>query len=407
MILTNDRISGFTSKPDFFIEVDHHQGFKNKQIVGGDVFLHHKIKEENRIISVLSDGLGSGIKANVLATLTSTMAINFISNSKDIRQTAETIMKTLPVCKVRKISYSTFTIADVDNFGNTRIIEYDNPPFVLIRENRIVKLQSKLIRLRYQKYKENILKYSEFQAQMGDRIIFFSDGVSQSGMGTKITPLGWGNEKIEEYLLNLIKNNNTISARELAKNVVSKAYANDSYKPKDDITCGVIYFRKPRKLMVLTGPPIAKEKDKDIADLIGNFDGKKVICGGTTAKIISRELDKKISVDLRDYDPEIPPCSQMEGIDLVTEGTITIGKLLEALEDDGKQIDLTKKNAVAKLLNHILDSDIIHFVVGTKINEAHQDPNIPVELGLRRNLIKNIVKILEERYLKDTRLQFV
>ncbi|MDP4173450.1 MAG: SpoIIE family protein phosphatase [Bacteroidota bacterium] len=401
MISTNEM------KSNCFIEVDYHQGFKNKQIVGGDVFLHHKIKEENRIIAVLSDGLGSGIKANVLATLTSTMAINFISNSKDICDTAETIMKTLPVCKVRKISYSTFTIVDVDNIGNTRIIEYDNPPFILIRNNRIVKVETKLLKLRYNRYKENVLKYSEFSSQMGDRIIFFSDGVSQSGMGTKVMPLGWGTEKVEEYALSLIKNNPEISARDLAHNIVSKAYANDSYKPKDDITCGVIYFRKPRKLMVLSGPPISKEKDKEIAEMINNFDGKKIICGGTTAKIIARELNKTISVDLNDYDPEIPPCSTIEGIDLVTEGTITIGKLLEALESDIRQIDYNRKNAVLSLINYLHDSDIIYFVVGTKINEAHQDPNIPVELGLRRNLIKNIVKILEEKFLKETKLQFL
>jgi hypothetical protein len=158
--------------------------------------------------------------------------------------------------------------------------------------------------------------------------------------------------------------------------------------------------------MVVTGPPVAKEKDREMAEMIDRFDGEKVICGGTTAKIISRELNRSVSIDLQEHDPEIPPCCKMPGIDLVTEGTITIGKLLEVLESN-TQDEYRRDNAVSKLLNALMNSDVIHFVVGTKINEAHQDPNIPVELGLRRNLIKNIVRLLEEKYLKETKLQFI
>lgn len=389
-----------------FVEVDYHQGFKYQQIVGGDVFLSHKIKEEDRTISVLSDGLGSGVKANVLATLTATMAVNFISNYKDVKKTAETIMRTLPVCKTRKISYSTFTIVDIEGLGKTRIIEYDNPPFIIIRDGRLLTNEVIPLKLDYKKYKENILNYTEFKPKLGDRIIFFSDGVSQSGIGTKKYPLGWGTDDVENYILSLVKNNPEISARELSQCIVNKAYANDSYKPKDDITCGVIYFRKPRKLLVLTGPPVSKEKDKELAEMINKFNGKRIICGGTTAKIVARELNKKIQIDLNDHDPEIPPGCRMDGIDLVTEGTITISKVLESLEQNSSYVK-ANRNAAAKLIDYILDSDVIQFVVGTKINEAHQDPNIPQELGIRRNLIKNIVKLLEEKYLKEIKLQFV
>jgi len=140
--------------------------------------------------------------------------------------------------------------------------------------------------------------------------------------------------------------------------------------------------------------------DKDL------FNGKKIICGGTTAKIVSRELDRKVTVDLNDYDPEIPPCCIMEGIDLVTEGTITLSKILELLEKNVNPNSI-KQNAAAKVLNQLLNSDIINFVVGTKINEAHQDPTIPFELGIRKNLINKLVKVLEEKYLKETKVQFV
>jgi hypothetical protein len=389
-----------------FIESEYYQLYKNKQQVCGDVFLQHKVKDQDRIISVLSDGLGSGIKANVLATLTATMAINFISNSKEIRSTAETIMRTLPVCKVRKISYSTFTIVDIDKNGLTKIIEYDTPPFLLIRNNCQVKVNNTKIELKYHKNKEDVLNYSEFTAQMGDRIIFFSDGVSQAGMGTRRMPLGWGDDSIAEYVLNAIAKNNDVSARELARDIAVRANFNDGYKAKDDITASVIYFRQPRKLMLLTGPPFSPLKDTQISKEIDSFDGKKVICGGTTAKIVSRELNRPVHVDISRMDENVPPCCTMPGIDLITEGTYTLGKVMELLENDTYN-SYTDDNGVSKLCNYLLNSDIIYFIVGTRINQAHQDPNIPVELGIRRNLIKNITRLLEEKFLKEIRLQYL
>ncbi len=394
------------NKNGYFIEVDSYQGYKHNQLVGGDVFLSTKIKEENRIVSVLSDGLGSGIKASVLATLTATMASRFIVNYIDIKKSAQIIMKTLPVCKERKISYSTFSIVDIESDEHIRIIEYDNPPYILLRESRIMDVDKNLIKVKPRRKKESQLYFSNFKAEMGDRIILLSDGVTQSGMGTPTMPLGWGISELRMFVEQIISENKTISARELAKRIVKKAMANDSFRCKDDITCGVIYFRKPRNIMVMTGPPISKDKDKDLAAMIDTFDGKKVICGGTTANIVARELKRDIKVNLRDIDPEIPPPASMHGIDLITEGIITLGKVAELLEMGVKQ-DSQDGNAAQKLVYSLLNSDIVNFVVGTKINEVHQDPNMPVELEIRRNVVKKIIKLLEEKYLKEAHLQFI
>lgn len=389
-----------------FIETDYHQSFKYSQLVGGDVFLSKKISEDNRIISVLSDGLGSGIKANVLATLTSTMAVSFISNSRDITGTAETIMRTLPVCKVRKISYSTFTIADIDNELNVRIIEYDNPPFVLLRKGKVIIPERQTHKLAYRKNKSNSLFYSEFTARPEDRIIFFTDGVSQAGIGSRQYPEGWGTENAFRYLLRLIAEKPGISARQTAEALVNKACAIDSYRPKDDITCAAIYFRKPRKLMIATGPPHLPENDTLMASIIESFEGRKIICGGSTANLIARELHRDLQTDASDRDREIPPCSIMDGIDLVTEGSVTLEKILSTLKE-GTHNQILRYNAVKRAVDLLLDSDVIHFIVGTTINEAHQDPDLPVELGLRRNLIKKLAGVLEERYLKKTFIRYI
>jgi hypothetical protein len=387
-----------------FIDVDFCRQAKAGQVVAGDVFLSRKIKEEGRIITVLSDGLGSGVKAGVLANLTATMALRYTSAFVDVRQSAKTIMDTLPVCEKRKISYSTFTIVDLDEDGKTRVIEHGNPPLVLLRGQTPVPIERASLTL--ETWKDRVIHYSEFDTQLGDRIVFFSDGVSQSGLGRVGLPLGWGQDRVTDFLQQQISTENEISSRELSRKLVAEALTNDGRAAKDDITCGAIYYRRPRRLLVITGPPFSKERDGELAELVLNFDGRKVICGGTTAGIISRLLARPVTMNLSQLDPEIPPAAAMTGVDIVTEGTITLAKVAEMLER-GNVGEPARKNPATDLASLMLQSDIVEFVVGTRINEAHQDPNIPVELDLRRNIIRKIAMLLETRYLKESQVRHI
>ena len=386
-----------------FIDVDFCRQAKAGQVVAGDVFLSRKIKEEGRIITVLSDGLGSGVKAGMLANLTATMALRYTSAFVDVRQSAKTIMDTLPVCEQRKISYSTFTIVDLDADGKTRVIEHGNPPLVLLRGQTPVPIERASLTL--ETWKDRVIHYSEFDTQLGDRIVFFSDGVSQSGLGRAGLPLGWGQDRVIDFLQRQISAENEISSRELSRKLVAEALANDGRAAKDDLTCGTIYYRRPRRLLVITGPPFSKERDGELAELVQTFDGRKAICGGTTASIVSRLLGRPVTMDLKNLDPEIPPPAVMEGVDLVTEGTVTLAKVAEILER-GNPSEAVRKNPATDLVSLMLQSDIVEFIVGTRINEAHQDPNIPVDLDLRRNIVRKISVLLETRYLKEARLQF-
>jgi hypothetical protein len=387
-----------------FIDVDFCRQAKHGQRVAGDVFLSRKIKEEGRIISVLSDGLGSGVKAGVLANLTATMALRYATAFVDVRISAKTIMDTLPVCEKRRISYSTFTIVDLDEDGKTRVIEHGNPLLLLLRGQSPVPIQRTSLTL--EAWKDRVIRYSEFDTQLGDRIVFFSDGVSQSGLGHSGLPLGWGAERVSEYLGRQVASENQISSRELSRNLVAESLINDGGQAKDDITCATIYYRCPRRLLVITGPPFDRDRDGGLAHLVQTFNGRKVICGGTTAGIVSRLLGRPLTMDLAQVDPEFPPPAAMEGVDLVTEGTVTLAKVAEILER-GDPVEPKRNNPAHQLVLLMLQSDIVQFVVGTRINEAHQDPNLPVELDLRRNIIRKIALLLETRHLKETRLQFV
>lgn len=388
-----------------FIEVDFCQQAKRGQLISGDVFVSEKVKQEGRIVSVLSDGLGSGVKASVLATMTATMALKFAASAMDIRSSAEIIMDTLPICSVRKISYSTFTVVDMASTGETRIIEHGNPPFLLVRPDGELKVSK--TELRPMRWEDRVISFSTFDVQREDRIIFFSDGITQAGMGEFRTPLGWGLQNVEKFVREKIERYPHISARELSRLLVEKAEEVDGLSAKDDITCGVVYFRSPRKLLVMTGAPFNRAHDQDLAKMAERTSGRKVICGGTTANIIARLLNREIQIDMRQHlDPKVPPSARMEGFELVTEGTLTLGEVLRLLEE-GFAPENMRSNAAVRLANMLLDSDIVKFAVGTRINEAHQDPNIPVELDLRRNIVKRIARVLESKHMKRVLIQYL
>lgn len=391
---------------DFYIEVNSQQRNHDGEKICGDVFLYRYIKEEDRVIAVLSDGMGHGVKANILATLTSTMALNFTREHKEVDTIAEIIMNTLPVCSERKIAYSTFTIIDIESSGKTNILEYDNPPAIILRGNKEFDPSWKKVVLEKGKHAGKVLQTCTFIPEKEDRIVFCSDGVSQSGMGSEEYPFGWERENIVTYASRLITGESSISANMLAAKIVTTAHKNDSYKARDDISCAVIYFREPRKLLICTGPPYEKEKDIELASKVKNYEGKVIICGGTTADIVGRELNRKIVDELVFEDPELPPESFLEGIDLVTEGILTLQKVNEILKTFSNSVH-PGKGPADKIVKLLMESDEIHFIIGTRINIAHQDPTLPVELEIRRTVVKRIARLLEEKWLKKITFEYI
>jgi hypothetical protein len=377
------------------------------EAVCGNDFLFERIATENRHLAVLSDGLGSGIKANLLATMTTTMALRFIRSNMEVLQSAEMIMDTLPVCEIRKISYATFTIFDLQLGGKSRVIEMENPPFIHLRNNNDLKIERHdLIPERRMLRK---VQLSEIHVIIGDRLIAFSDGVTQAGLGRKNYKFGWKREGVLACVKSQIENIPDISALELSKAVVSAARnCNENNACIDDMSCMVIYLRQPRKLRLLTGPPFYEESDTAYAELVRDFDGKKILCGGTTAKIISRELNRPIKFNNKllskgEYLP--PPPSDIYGIDLVTEGILTLTDVVQRIEK-GNALATPLPLASQKMVQLFRNSDEIELIVGSKVNEAHQDPNLPIDLEIRRNIVKRLKTVLEEKYRKRVSIRY-
>ncbi|MDG5799857.1 SpoIIE family protein phosphatase [Marinilabiliaceae bacterium ANBcel2] len=387
---------------DIFCEKVNHHG----EMVCGDVFLSRRYKEEGRTIIVLSDGMGSGIKANVLASITASMALNFTLEHREVCKSAKIIMDTLPVCSQRGTSYSTFTIVDIEDDGYTTIVEYDNPGSVILREDTFFDPGWEKIPLESEKYKNKHIKTCSFYGKKEDRILFWSDGVVQAGMGSKKYPYGWGRDAVLKVLPEIITGNPAISSSKLARRIVSTALRLDGGDAKDDTSAAVVYFREPRKLLLVSGPPFNDKTDHSFAKKVERFDGKKIIAGGTTAQIIARELSLHFEQHTNRVDSDLPPISYIQGIDLVTEGILTLSKVLSSLEEMKSDTRL-KYGAADQIVRLFIESDRIHIINGTRINMAHQDPELPFELEMRKSIIKRLVTVLESKFLKEVTVEYV
>lgn len=386
-----------------FVDIDCTQQKKYNQNTFGDYFLSKRYPEEGRLIAVLSDGLGSGIKANILACMTSTMLLKFVEAGTNIRKACETVMNSLPVCQVRKISYSTFSAIDLNEDGETMIVEEGNPEFIWVRNYEIMTPECKIITSKT--FSNRHMHIYKIKLEKGDRLIFCSDGVTQSGLGSPALRLGLRRDGLINILLEKLQKEPDISSTKLSKYIVNCAENIETdRKAKDDISACVIYCREPRKSLVFTGPPYHSNKDKDYAQIFDEFEGKKAICGGTTANLLSRELKKPIKNNLLNCNGNLPACSQMEGVDLVTEGILTLTKACEYLENN---ISPHLDDPAGQLIRFFLDSDWIIFMVGAKINQAHYDPNLPIEIEIRKNIVKKLANLLENKYIKKIAIQYM
>ncbi len=391
----------------YHVEIGTYQINHSGEKICGDIFLSTRIPEENRVLAVLSDGMGHGVKANVLATLTATIAMNLSEEHKKATTIAEKIMKVLPVCSERHISYATYTIADISlDEDAVSILEYDNPKTIIIRGKRIYEPNWEKVQIENTNDKrEQDLRAAKYTPQLEDRMIICSDGITMSGLGMGLV-MGWGRNDLIEYVKKQIESNPTISARKLSEKIVKKASANDLHNPKDDLTCSVIYFRQPRRTLLCTGPPFSMDKDGEFAQKFKTFTGRKIISGATTSEILARELRRSL-VDEAIIDDTLPPSSKMEGVDLVTEGVLTLSKtisILETLKNPAFQLGKGPADQICQIL---LDSDEINILVGTKINESHHDPSLPVVIEIRRNLIQRLQKVLCDKYLKVVKIEYM
>ena len=382
------------SKMDLFIDVAYDSLIKKDEELCGDRV--EIIRLEDSTIIVMADGLGSGVKANILASLTAKIASTMLKEGADIYETVDTIVNTLPVCKVRNIAYCTFTLMKIYNDGRAYIAEYDNPPFFLIRNNKGIEMEKKESIINEKKVVE-----SQFTLQEGDVLTVVSDGCIHAGIGN-ILNLGWSWDNVQNYLIRNTQCRR--SAKNIAKDLIQVCWDLYGGKPGDDTTVVCVKARKPEVIDLFTGPPKDERNDSYVIKEFMSGTGKKIICGGTTSNIASRELGRELKVNLDFYDKDVPPTATMEGIDLITEGVLTLSKAIEKLSNyeasfaaEENYCDLEGQDGASRLVKMLIE-DCTHFNlwVGKAINPAHQNPNFPIDLSIKLKLVDQLVEYMKK-----------
>lgn len=349
--------------------------------------------DESTKILVLADGLGSGVKANILSTLTSKMLSSMIAGDISIKECIRCIANTLPVCKVRKVAYSTFTIIKIKDNRFVDIYNFDNPEPFLVHNGKIMELS----------YSSTVIDnktiyHAKYEASPYDTFFLMSDGVKYAGVGESLN-FGWDMPQIKDFI-GLIYRQET-SAKALATELANQCNELYNFRPGDDTTVAVVRIRERKQVNLLFGPPTNKEDDETMLSLFFAKEGAHIVSGGTTGNIVSRYLNKRISLETGYLDKDIPPIGYIEGVDLVTEGVITINKVLEYannyLDKNSEYIDWNYKQDGASLIAQYLFeyATDINFFVGCAVNNAHQGEETGINFTTKMHLIDDLASKLK------------
>ena len=349
---------------------------------------------ENSTVIVLADGLGSGVKASILSTLTSKIISTMMAEGLSLEDCVETIAATLPICSVRHVAYSTFTIIHLINNETAEIIQYDNPHVILLRGGKNFKYPKTELNIGGKKIYKSVVQLCE-----DDIFVAMSDGCPHAGIGLAYN-FGWKREDIIDFV-------ETVSVAGYTAKTLSTILIDECYKlyggePGDDATACIVRIRKREPMNLLFGPPSNRDDCERMMSLFFSKEGKHIVCGGTTSSIVAKYLKKPLRTSLNYEQSDIPPIAEIEGVDLVTEGVITINRVLtyakDYLADNEKYTQWSCKRDGASLICRLLfeEATDINFFVGRAVNPAHQNPDLPINFNIKMNLAAELSDCLKK-----------
>ena len=351
-------------------------------------------QNDNSSVIVLADGLGSGVKASILSTLTSKIISTMMAEGLPLEECVSTIAATLPICSVRGVAYSTFTIIHIINNDTAELIQYDNPLVILLRDCVNYDYPKSELNIDGKKIYKSVIKLQE-----NDIFIAMSDGCPHAGIGLAYN-FGWKREDIIDFMETFAPVGYT--AKTLSTLLVDECDKQYGFKPGDDATACVVRIRKREPMNILFGPPRNPDDCNRMMSLFFSKEGKHIVCGGTTSSIAAKYLNKPLKASLNFVKSDVPPTAEIEGVDLVTEGVITINKVIEYAKDTLDKNELYSVWSVgrdgASMICRMLfeEATDINFYVGRAVNPAHQNPDLPINFNIKMNLVEELSACLKQ-----------
>ena len=367
----------------------NHEG---EQLCGDHVDIVEQ--DENSTVIVLADGLGSGVKASILSTLPSKIISTMMAEGLALEECVSTIAATLPICSVRGVAYSTFTRIHIINNETAEIIQYDNPHVILLRDFEISDYPKSELSIDSKKIYKSVISLRE-----NDIFVAMSDGCPHAGIGLAYN-FGWRVEEIAEFMKTVAPVGYT--AKTLSTMLIDECNKQYGYHPGDDATACVVKIRKREPMNLLFGPPRNRDDCDRMMSLFFSKEGKHIVCGGTTSSIAAKYLGKPLKASLSFENSDVPPIAEIEGVDLVTEGVITINKVIEYARDALGSNEMYEKWSLGRdgacMICRLLfeEATDINFFVGRAVNPAHQNPDLPINFNIKMNLVEELSSCLKK-----------
>ena len=365
----------------------NHEG---EQLCGDHVDIVEQ--NENSTVIVLADGLGSGVKASILSTLTSKIISTMMAEGLSLEECVSTIAATLPICSVRGVAYSTFTIIHLINNETAELIQYDNPHVILLREGKNFDYPKNELNINGKQIYKSVIDLQE-----NDIFVAMSDGCPHAGIGIAYN-FGWRRDDIISFMEMIADLGYT--AKTLSTMLIDECNKQYGYHPGDDATACVVRVRKREPMNLLFGPPRNRDDCDRMMSLFFSKEGKHIVCGGTTSSIAAKYLGKPVRATLNFEQSDVPPIAEIEGVDLVTEGVITINKVIEYAKDALSSNELydqwsIKQDGASRICRLLFEEATdINFYVGRAVNPAHQNPDLPINFNIKMNLVEALSECL-------------
>ena len=352
-------------------------------------------QDENSSVIVLADGMGSGVKASIMSTLTSRIISTMIAAGLPVEECVKTIADTLPICSERGVAYSTFTIIHIINNQTVELIQYDNPKVIMIRDGEEYQYDEIVLNIDGKKILHSVISLKE-----GDLFVAMSDGCPYAGTENKYNN-NWSRAEIADFMTTISLAGYT--AKVLSTMLVEECNKQYGFEPTDDATACVVRVRKREPMNILFGPPAERDDCGRMMSLFFSKGGKHIVCGGTTASIAAQFLHKPLRAGTKpSTDSDVPPMSEIEGVDLVTEGVLTMSKVVEYANDYLDRNEEYEKWSYgrdgASMICRLLfeEATDINFYVGKAVNPAHQNPDLPINFHIKMNIVKQLSEALQK-----------
>lgn len=355
-------------------------------------------------IGVLADGMGSGVKANILSTMGSTILSTMLSGGESVESAVDVVVRSLPVCSERGMNYCTFSVVHVDRQGIAKFVEFDNPQAWIIRNKRVVQPERVLRQVEDKAIWESSLPLVE-----GDIIVVTSDGAVNAGMDNRFS-FQWNWESVAQWLCR--RGHQFTSSRRMARELVEAVNSLYGGRPMDDVTAMVIRIRPEQVVNIMYGPPEYPEDDGFMVHEFMDSEGAKVICGGTTSNIVSRVLDSPLVTMPETAMDGIPPISFMADMDLVTEGVLTVTRAADILEQYYSDIKsdfraLDANNGAAILAKQLVENCTeLRVFIGRARNPGYEDKDVPLDLNIKMKAIDRICDIMDQQGIKVSKYYY-